>query len=45
MHALNEAACEVSKLFRDSAGRAERAKALDAAKAVKQASEEVTQVL
>eukprot|EP00964_Phaeocystis_antarctica_P114584 scaffold78525_cov63-Phaeocystis_antarctica.AAC.3 len=43
MHALNEAACEVSKLFRDSAGRAERDKARDAAKALRQVSEEVTQ--
>ena len=45
IRALNEAACEVSKLFRDSAGRAERKKARDAAKARRQASEEVTQVL
>lgn len=45
MHALNEAACEVSKLFRDSAGRAERDKARDAAKALRQVSEEVTQVV
>tara|TARA_B100000767_G_scaffold246080_1_gene245374 strand:- start:105 stop:281 length:177 start_codon:yes stop_codon:yes gene_type:complete len=45
MHALNEAACEVSKLFRDSAGRAEREKARDAAKARNQVSHEVTQVV
>ena len=37
IRALNEAACEVSKLFRDSAGRAERKKARDAAKARRQA--------